>query len=805
VLGEEYIHLAFEYADDAFNDRYAAAGTDRPVKLFINDYNTEQDRKGAQYEALVTRLLAADVPIDGVGHQFHVSVNTSIASLAGALDRFAGLGLLQEVTELDVTINPATAATRIRQGHFYRDAFELFRDYDAAAPADEKLFAATVWGLTDNRSWRSEQQPLLFDAELQAKPAYFGAVGDDDGLPPLVTTANVFEGDVAIADGADNIAWRNLPENTLTGGAGGFQLRWNPDHLTALVRTTAAPERIEFTYDGTEYVYTPGASGASDPDAVTGATVTVGGEHFSVVHLPHTDAARGDTAAFDVRTVVGGAVAGAWNSPGATGQLTLLEPLSYLEIPQLPAPTVDGAVDPVWTQAATATTANRVEGDAAGATAQVRTLWQGNTLYALFDVTDPVADNSNSDPWNQDSVELFLDLGNRKSGGYGPNDTQIRITADGSLSFGTGDAARQSARVTASATERTPSGYVVEAAIALVGESGGQSDVPLGGLGTFHGIDFQVNDGRAGSRFAVHTWAEPTGTGYQNTARWGVARLAEAPVGPEEPGTLVKTPTPTISGTAQVGRTLTAKPGTWDDGVSLSYQWSANGTPITGATTSTLTLAPAHRGATITVTVTGSKDGFTSVSKTSKATSKVASGALSKTPTPVIAGAAKVGRTLVAKPGTWDTGVKLAYQWKADGRAIKGATKATLTLTPAQRGDRITVTVTGTKTGYTTVSKTSKATVKVASGSLVKRPTPTISGPAKVGSTLTVKPGSWDRGVKLSYRWYADGTAIRGATKATLRLTTAERGERITVKVTASKPGYASVSRTSKATRAVRR
>lgn len=802
VLGEEYIHLAFRYAEEAFNERLAAPGTDRPVKLFINDYNTEQGTKGAQYEALVKRLLAADVPIDGVGHQFHVSVNTSIASLEGALDRFAGLGLLQEVTELDVTINPATAANRIRQGHFYRDAFDVFRAYDAAAPAGEELFAATVWGLTDNRSWRSEQQPLLFDAGLQAKPAYYGAVGDDEGLPPLVTTANVFEGDVAIADGFESdIAWKNLPENPLTGGAGGFQLRWNADHLTALVRTTVEPERIEFTYAGSEHVYTPDASSTSAAGAVEGETVSVNGEHLSVVHLPHGDVARGDTASFDVRVVAGGSVAGGWNSPGASGQLTFLEPLSYLEVPQLSAPEIDAVVDDVWEQAATATTSTLVEGNAAGATADVRTLWNGNTLYALFEVTDPVADNTNSDPWNQDSVELFLDLGNRKSGSYGPNDTQIRITADGGLSFGTGDAARQLARVTDSATAPTATGYIVEVAVELEGESGGQSDVPLGGLGTFHGIDFQVNDGRDGARYAVHTWAEPTGTGYQNTARWGVARLVDAP----EAGVLDLTPTPTITGTAQVGRTLTAQAGTWDAGVSLAYQWSADGAPLTGATAATLVLQPAHVGKRLAVTVTGSKPGFTSVSKTSASTAKVVAGTLTKTPVPAIAGSAKVGRTLTAKPGAWDSGVKLTYQWLADGRKIAGATKPTLTLGASQRGDRITVTVTGAKTGYTTVSKTSKPTVAVKAGTLEKRPVPTITGSAKVGATLKAKAGTWDRGVRLSYRWYADGKAIRGATSSSLRLTSAEQGDRITVKVTATKSGYTTVTTTSKATAAVRR
>ncbi|MCR2824847.1 endo-1,4-beta-xylanase [Microbacterium sp. zg.Y909] len=542
VLGEEYIRLAFELAEEAFNETYAAPGTDRPVKLFINDYNTEQDRKGAQYHALVQRLLDAGTPIDGVGHQFHVSLNTTIASMEAALARFSGMGLLQEVTELDVTVNPPTEANLVRQGYFYRDAFQLFRDYHRAAPAAEKLFAVTIWGLTDNRSWRSEQVPLVFDANLQAKPAYFGAVGDEQGLPDLVTTANVFGGDVALADGFEDAPeWRNLPENQFTVGDGGFQARWNDTHLAVLVRSTVAPERVEFTYGGEDLVYTPGAT-----SGVSGRTVEVNGIHHTVVHLPHTGIATNSTAAFDVRVVSGGTVAGAWNSPGATGQLTFLDPLSFLQVPELPAPAMDGRIDDVWQRAAVAVTAKTVEGSADGATAEVRTLWQGDSLYALFEVTDPVRDATNSDPWNRDGVELFLDLGNSKSGTYGPNDTQIRITADGAtlderLSFGTGNAAAQRARVVGSATTATETGYIVEVEIALTGQSGGQNDVPLGGLGTFHGIDFQVNDGRAGARHAVHTWAEPDGVGYQSTGRWGVAELVAAPTDPgtdpTDPGT----------------------------------------------------------------------------------------------------------------------------------------------------------------------------------------------------------------------------------------------------------------------------
>lgn len=561
VLGEEYIPLAFRLADTAFNRTYAEPGTDRPVKLFINDYNTEQDVKGAQYHALVQRLVDADVPIDGVGHQFHVSLTTPVSALQGALARFAGMGLLQEVTELDVTMNPASEANRIRQGYYYRDMFALLRDYQAQAPSDEKLFAATIWGLTDNRSWRAEQEPLAFDAGFQAKPAYWGIVGDDSGLPPLVTTANVFGGDVALDEDAfEDAAWRNLPALPLTQEAGSFGLRWNEDHLTALVRTRADVDALSFTYGDAEFTYRTG-----DASSIPGIDAVRDGAHLFVVRLPHSGVdsgtaggpSAGTTTAFDVRALVGDDAVGAWNSPGATGRLTLLEPLSTLDVPEASvAPRIDGVADDAWAGAPVIRTSRTVEGASDGATADVRTLWRGGSLFVLFEVTDPEVDLSNSDPWNRDSVELFLDLGNEKAGAYGPNATQIRVTADGDLSFGSGSDAAQRARVVGSATARTATGYTVELEVALIGQSGGQSDVPLGGLGTFHGLDAQVNDGRAGSRHAVHTWADPTGTGYQTTARWGVAQLVPAAATP------TPTPTPTPTAPTTPAPTPTATPTT---------------------------------------------------------------------------------------------------------------------------------------------------------------------------------------------------------------------------------------------------
>jgi hypothetical protein len=264
------------------------------------------------------------------------------------------------------------------------------------------------------------------------------------------------------------------------------------------------------------------------------------------------------------------------------------------------------------------------------------------------------------------------------------------------------------------------------------------------------------------------------------------------------------TPVPGISGTAQVGRTLTAVTGTWSPTPDvLRFQWFRSGTAITGATGNAYTLVAADYGKTITLKVTGSKAGYPSITKTSAATAAVAKGSLIA-PIPTITGTAKVGSTLTAAPGTWaPSPVTLTYQWKANGVAITGATATTYKPVAADAGKTLTVTVTGSKTGYTTTAKTSTATAVVAKGSLIA-PVPTITGTAKVGSTLTATPGTWGPSpVTLTYQWKANGVAIVGATATTYKPAAAQAGKTLTVTVTGTKTGYTTTAKTSAATAAV--
>ncbi|GAA3686428.1 hypothetical protein GCM10022237_51040 [Nocardioides ginsengisoli] len=284
-------------------------------------------------------------------------------------------------------------------------------------------------------------------------------------------------------------------------------------------------------------------------------------------------------------------------------------------------------------------------------------------------------------------------------------------------------------------------------------------------------------------------------TGYQSAAKTSAATAAV------QQGTLT-TATPTVSGDAVVGGTLTVDAGTWGPtGVTLARQWLRGGVAIDGATASTYVLADADAGRTITVRVTGTLPGYATASTTSVPAGAVLA-PFATAPEPTVSGRTIVGQTLTAVTGTWDPAPSLTYQWLRGGSPVAGATGPTYQLTAADAGKAISVRVTATKAGYVTEVKTSRATAAV-TGTFATTPTPKIAGTAKVGRKLTARAGTWAPTPTLRYQWLRNGKAIKGATGATYRLVKADRGKRITVRVTASRPGCLTVVKVSAATRKV--
>jgi endo-1,4-beta-xylanase len=176
VVGPDVLTMAFKWAHEA----------DPKAQLYYNDYNIEQgavENKGkhASSMMLLKRLIAEGAPITGVGIQGHWHLDTNLADVEKAITNYASLGLKVAITELDVT---ATGSNSGAFGGFGRGNVTIPpENYEKQAEVYKKLFEifmrhsdvidrVTFWGISDNRSWRRGQAALVFDGQLNPKPAY---------------------------------------------------------------------------------------------------------------------------------------------------------------------------------------------------------------------------------------------------------------------------------------------------------------------------------------------------------------------------------------------------------------------------------------------------------------------------------------------------------------------------------------------------------------------------------------------------------------------------------------------------------
>jgi hypothetical protein len=200
---------------------------------------------------------------------------------------------------------------------------------------------------------------------------------------------------------------------------------------------------------------------------------------------------------------------------------------------------------------------------------------------------------------------------------------------------------------------------------------------------------------------------------------------------------------------------------------SFAYQWSdcnASGgscTNITGATSSSYTVATTDVGSTIEVTVTATNAGG-STSARSTATAMVPTPAPVNTAAPTITGTATVGSTLTAANGTWSNSpTSYGFGWQDCASSglqctnITGATSSSYTVASTDVGSTIEVTVTATNAGGST-SASSTATSTVPTPPPVNTAAPSITGTAQVSDELTASTGTWtNTPTSYSYQWRA--------------------------------------------------
>lgn len=252
---------------------------------------------------------------------------------------------------------------------------------------------------------------------------------------------------------------------------------------------------------------------------------------------------------------------------------------------------------------------------------------------------------------------------------------------------------------------------------------------------------------------------------------------------------------PKVSGTLQVGRTLTAKPDTRTkpSATKVTYQWLQDGSQIRSARSRTYVLTPANRGHRISVVTCHMRNRYSKKCLTSARTAKVGYGLLT-VGTPTINGnprveTAEVGETLTASPGRWTGGTKITYQWMRGSAQIPGSTQPAYTLTRDDAGSSVRVQVTGALTGYRSAS--SEAVIAQVS---LRSFTPSIKGVARVG--LVVSVAGIPASAAVSFQWLRDGRPIPNAGMSSYAIANTDEGSVLSVRVSLSHGNFADYAAT---------
>lgn len=305
-----------------------------------------------------------------------------------------------------------------------------------------------------------------------------------------------------------------------------------------------------------------------------------------------------------------------------------------------------------------------------------------------------------------------------------------------------------------------------------------------------HARSFTPTPAQLGQKLTVRVTASMGGVKASTLSSVASAAVAA--------GTLVPSGTPLVVGSPQVGVPLVAEGATWRPTPSVSYQWYSNGVAIPGATDPTYTPQASDLGSTITVTATATATGYRIAAATVKTAKAVVPGNFTLTQSPsIVGGVATVGTPLTARPGTWTPSGTYAYQWYAGKAPIPGATAASFTPTPDLLSQKLMVKVTATSPGYNARTGDSTLTAAVLPGIFTAPALANLPAPA-VGAPITESPGAITGTTTptVTYQWKLNGLAIAGATSDTYTPTPSQLGKHLSVTVTASAPGYKTLTRT---------
>ncbi|ACL76656.1 endo-1,4-beta-xylanase [Ruminiclostridium cellulolyticum] len=250
AIGPDYMEQAFLAAREVLD-----AHPDWDVKLYYNDYNDDNQNKSKAIYYMVKELnekYAKTHPgkllIDGVGMQAHYNMSTNPSNVELSLERFISLGVEVSITELDVQAGSdfkLTDEIANAQGYLYAQLFDIYKKHAA------NISRITIWGLDDGTSWRSSTNPLPFDKNLQAKPAFFGTVdpakfmNEHQPQTPKNAKYTTARYGTPVIDGTVDSVWskaQDIPINQYQmawqGATGTAKALWDDKNLYVLVQVS---------------------------------------------------------------------------------------------------------------------------------------------------------------------------------------------------------------------------------------------------------------------------------------------------------------------------------------------------------------------------------------------------------------------------------------------------------------------------------------------------------------------------------------------------------------------------------------
>jgi immune inhibitor A len=274
--------------------------------------------------------------------------------------------------------------------------------------------------------------------------------------------------------------------------------------------------------------------------------------------------------------------------------------------------------------------------------------------------------------------------------------------------------------------------------------------------------------------------AEVTGSkdGYRDTTVETPGVQAVADPAPEPLGA------PSVTGTTQVGQTLTAHTAGWPVAGDSTFAWSVGDQPRGNGTT--YVVQPGDLGHALTLIETFSSPGYEDATATADSVVVTKGSAPRATAAASFTGTAQVGQRLTAVQASWPVTGTSTYAWAVGGTPV--GTGATYLVAPADLGKPVTVTETFTSPGYDV------ATSAFASAAVIAGPAPVattragVSGTIRMGSTLQAIPATWPMAGTSMFVWSVAGQTV--GTGPTYAVRPADVGKPLKLTETRTVPGY---------------